>query len=150
MAKIIYIGADHAGFKLKEKMKKYLERLGYEVRDEGNNKFELRDDFTDFAVKVSKNVVKTKGKGILICGTGQGMCVAANKVKGTRAYYAYDKNTAEHAAKHGDANILCLPGYSKEKTAQDIVKTWFKTKFSKAKRYVRRIKKLKNIERSNK
>ncbi|MBW2963492.1 RpiB/LacA/LacB family sugar-phosphate isomerase [Candidatus Woesearchaeota archaeon] len=147
MAEVIYIGADHAGFKLKEKVKRYLEKMGYEVKDMGNYKFELRDDFTDFAVKVSKNVVKTKSKGVLICGTGQGMCVAANKVKGTRAYYAYDKNTAEHAAKHGNANIICMPGYLKDKTAQEIVKTWLKTKFSKKKKYIRRIGKLKKIER---
>ncbi|MCK4589877.1 MAG: RpiB/LacA/LacB family sugar-phosphate isomerase [Nanoarchaeota archaeon] len=149
MAKIVYIGADHAGFKLKEKIKSYLKKLGYTVLDQGNLVYQKDDDFTDFAYKVSKAVVKSKNKGILICGTGQGMCVAANKVKGTRAYYAYDKNTAEHAKKHGDANIICFPGYLKEKVAQNIVKTWLNSKFSKKKKYIRRIKKLKKIEKGN-
>jgi len=92
MAKIIYVGADHAGFKLKEKVVKYLEKLGYEIRDMGNWIYEKRDDYVDFAVKVAKSVVKTKGKGILICGTGQGMCVAANKVRGTQLLLRIKKN----------------------------------------------------------
>ncbi len=74
------------------------------------------------------------------------MCVAANKVRGTRAYYCYDKKTAMHAKKHGDANIICFGGI-KEKTAQDVVKAWLVTKFSKAKRHVRRINKIKKIEK---
>jgi len=148
MAEVIYIGADHAGFALKEKMKLFLKKLGYEVKDMGNLVYNNNDDFTDYAFKVAKKTVKTKSKGVLICGTGQGMCVAANKIKGTRAYYAYNKNTAGHAKKHGDANILCFAGYLKEKTAQSIIKTWLKTKFSKEKRYIRRIRKLKRIERS--
>lgn len=146
MAKIIYIGADHAGFKLKEKIIPYLTKLGYQVKDFGNWKYEKEDDFTDFAYSVATAVVKTKNPGILICGTGQGICVAANKVKGTRAYYAYDKNTAAHASKHGHANIICFPGYLSEKTAQTIIKTWLITKFSKKKKYLRRINKLKKIE----
>ncbi len=146
MAKVIYVGADHAGFALKEKVKKYLERLGYEVEDMGNTVYEKRDDYVDFAVKVARQAVKTKINGVLVCVTGQGMCVAANKVKGTRAYYCYDKKTAQHAKKHGNANIICFGGI-KEKTAQEIVKAWLKTKFSKAKRHVRRIRKLKKIEK---
>ena len=147
MAEVIYIGADHAGFKLKEKIKKYLQKKGYSVLDQGNLVYDKEDDFPDYAFKVASKVVKNKRKGILFCGTGQGICVAANKVKGTRAYYVYDKNTAEHAAKHGDANIICLPGYLKEKAAQNIIKTWLKTKFSKKKKYIRRIMKLKKIEK---
>ena len=122
----------------------------YVLKNYENNKtsvYDKEDDFPDYALKVSKNVVKTKGKGILVCGTGQGMCVAANKVKGTRAYYVYDKNTASHASKHGNANIICLPGYLSEKNAQGIIKTWMRTKFSDKKKYTRRIKKLKKIEK---
>lgn len=148
MAKIIYIGADHAGFKLKEKIKDYLEKLDYSVRDEGNLVYDKLDDFPDYAFKVAKRVVKEKVKGILICGTGQGVCVAANKVKGVRAYYAFNKNTAAHASKHGNANILCLGGFLKEKKAKEIIKTWLGTKFSKMPKYTRRIKKLKKIEKA--
>lgn len=148
MAKIIYIGADHAGFKLKEKVIPYLQKLGYLVKDFGNWHYQKEDDFTDFAYPVATAVVKTKNPGLLICGTGQGMCVAANKVKGIRAYYVYDKNTAEHAAKHGQANIICF-GKMNEKKAQVLIKTWLTTKFSKKKKYFRRINKLKKIEAGN-
>ena len=157
MAKVIYVGADHAGFALKEKMKNYLGKLGYKVVDKGNFVYDKDDDYPDFGYKVAKAVSKSKNKGILFCGSGQGVCIAANKVKGIRAVMAWDKKTARLGSEHSDANILCLPGGKirkkvsglglSEKKAKEIIKAWLGTKFSKAKRHIRRINKIKKIER---
>ena len=85
---MIYLGADHAGFKLKEEIKRYLDRLGLAYKDLGNFVFDPDDDYPDFAELVAKCVAKEKrSRGILICGTGQGMALAANKVKGAYALW---------------------------------------------------------------
>ena len=82
---MIYLGADHAGWQLKEEIKKYLEELGQPYEDLGNKELEPKDDYPDFALAVARKVVEVKGKGILFCATGVGMCLAANKVGGIRA-----------------------------------------------------------------
>lgn len=82
---MIYLGADHGGFSFKEKIKEFLKELKIEYQDLGNTKFEPEDDFVDYAVAVAKKVVETNGKGILVCTNGEGMCIAANKIKGIRA-----------------------------------------------------------------
>ena len=148
MAKIIYVGADHAGFKLKEKIKPYLEKLGYQVKDFGNWVFDKKDDYPDFAHKVALAVKKTKNPGILFCGSSEGMCIAANKVKGIRAVSIDSVKLAKKTRTDDDANVLCLSGwYLKPDLAKKIIKVWLGTKFSKAKRHVRRLNKIKRIER---
>ncbi len=145
MAKI-YIGADHAGYKLKEYLKRYFDKLRIAYKDVGTyNKKSV--DYPDYAFKVAKAVAKDKNsKGILICGTGTGMVMAANKIKGIRAAVAYDKYSAVMAREHNNANVLCLRGmkFSFEK-AKELVKIWLKTKFSGAIRHKKRIDKISRI-----
>ncbi len=145
---VIYIGADHAGFSLKEKIKKYLDKTGIAYVDLGG-KGEAGDDYPDYAFRVAERVVRDKNsKGILICGTGTGMVIAANKIKGIRAAVAYDNYSAKMAREHNDANVLCLRGrkFSDEKNLK-FVKIWLNTRFSGARRHNRRIKKIKKYER---
>ncbi len=144
---VVYIGADHAGFKLKEKLKKYFDKTGITYDDLGG-KGEAGDDYPDYAFKVAERVARDNSRGILICGTGTGMIIAANKIKGIRAAVAYDNYSAKMAREHNDANVLCLRGrnFSDAKNLQ-LVKIWLNTEFSEAKRHNRRIRKIANYER---
>ena len=144
MTKTIYLGSDHAGFKLKEKIKKWLNKQKIPFEDLGNLKYDPKDDYPDFAKKVARKVAKTKSLGVLICGTGQGMCIAANKIKGIIAAYCYDKKTAKHAKEHLNANIICMGGIN-QRTAKNIVQTWLKTKVSQEPRHIRRLNKIRKL-----
>ena len=125
----ILIAADHGGFELKEKLKPYLLKLGYKVKDLGTDSPESVD-YPDYAVKLSKQLAGTKDKGILICGTGIGMCMTANKIKGIRAAFAYDKFTAKMSRAHNNANVLCLGGrVTSFRDAKTIVKIFLETDF---------------------
>lgn len=141
MKKII-IGSDHGGFKLKEKIKKYLGELGYEYEDIGTDSMQSCD-YPDFAYKVAKKVAETNSKGILICGTGIGMSISANKVRGIRAALAFDEFTAKMSREHNNSNVLCLgERTTKEELAKKIVKVWLETPFSKEERHHRRVDKI--------
>jgi ribose 5-phosphate isomerase B len=145
---MLYLGADHAGFKLKEQVKKYLLSQKVKVTDLGNLKLDKNDDYPDFGFKVAKAVVKDKdSKGILICGTSFGICIVANKVKGIRAVSISNIKDAKISRSHNDANILCLSGWDlKLPMAQKIIKVWLETKFSGASRHIRRLNIIKKIE----
>ena len=145
---MIYLGADHAGYNLKEEIKKYLGQLGLEFEDLGNKDLDAGDDYPDFAVKVAKKVAETGEKGILFCGSGVGMAIAANKIKGIRAVACWDDFTAIQSREHLDANILCLGGRTMDaETAKKIVRLWLETEFSKEERHVRRLRKIKEMEK---
>lgn len=133
----IFIGSDHAGFNLKNKIKKYLEESKISFSDEGTY---TKDscDYPFYAKEVANLVVKNKSKGILICGTGIGMSIAANKVKGVRAALVTNESQAILAKSHNDANILCLAGNTPITKAKVMIESWLKTKTSKADRHVRR------------
>ena len=126
----IALAADHAGFSLKEKVREYLLRKGYEVEDLGPRSSD-RVDYPDFAEKVAARVAKHEAPfGILVCGTGLGMAITANKVPGIRATPCNDTISARIARAHNDANILTLGGrLTDEATAQKILDTWFSTPF---------------------
>ena len=145
----IFLGADHNGFKLKEKIKKHLYKLGVDFEDLGNKRFDLKDDYPDFAFLVAKKVARNKkNKGILICGSGAGICITANKIKGIRAAQTFTTSQAKHLRKEDDINILCLDSWElKEKIVKEIVRTFLKTKFSNLPRHKRRIKKIEKIEK---
>lgn len=157
----VYLGADHAGFKLKEAMKKYLDEVGVKYEDMGNHVYDKDDDYPDFAYAVaSKIYYNPKDVGILFCGSSQGACIAANKVKSIRAASVRDVGEAKLAKAHDNANIICLPGGQqvqqlvkgiglKQNEAKKVIKTFLETKFSKAKRHKRRIDKIKKIESKN-
>lgn len=108
MGKKIFIGSDHAGFQLKENVKVFLEKKKFKINDLGTFS-EESCDYPDFAKKVAEKVAKEKNSfGILICGTGIGMSIAANKIKGIRAALVQDEFTAKKAREHNNANVLCL------------------------------------------
>ena len=146
---MIYIASDHAGYRLKEEIKDYLDELGIKYRDLGPKKLDSDDDYPDWAFKVAEKMGQKPGedRGILICGTGQGMMRAANKIKGARAVLAWDEWTAEMARAHLDANILTLGGQvTPLKTAKKVVATWLSTAFSREERHKRRLKKIENLK----
>jgi len=147
---MLYIAADHAGYPLKEELKLYLQGLGFKVEDLGNEELDPSDDYPDFAYRLAHNILDNEdSRGILICGTGQGMCMAANKVEGIRAAFAHDEFTARHAADHLNANVLCLGGrVTDPETAKKIVKMWLETEYVPEERLKRRLEKIQNIERS--
>ncbi len=145
---MIYLGADHGGFSFKEKIKEFLNELKIEYQDLGNAKFEPEDDFTDYALVVAKKVAETGEKGILFCTSGLGMCIAANKVKGIRAVSIVTKKSAQQSREHLNANILCLGEHIVSfRDAKKIIKIWLETEFFNKEKYVRRLKKIENIEK---
>jgi len=145
---MIYLGADHAGFHLKEELKKYLEELGYKYKDMGAKDLDPIDDFPDYALNVTEKVVNTDNLGILICATGIGMCIAANKIKGIRAVNAWDEFTVLSSREHNNANILCLAGKVLDlETAKKIVRIYLETEFTGDERHVRRLNKIEEIEK---
>lgn len=147
---MLYLGADHAGFKLKEQIKKYLLTQKIKFADLGNLKLDKNDDYPDFGFKVAKAVAKDKNsKGILICGTSFGVCIVANKVKGIRAVSISNVKNAKLSRVHNDANVLCLSGWDlKLPMTQKIIKVWLNTAFTGASRHVRRLNKIRLIEKN--
>lgn len=145
----IYIGADHRGFRLKEKLKSFLEKLDYSVIDLGNKKYDPKDDYPIYSAIVGKIVSKDKGSaGILICGSGQGVCIAANKIKGIRAALASNAKDAYLSRNDDDCNIVCLQGdYTSLDKAKKIVKKFLNTKFSEEERHIKRIEEIRKLEK---
>jgi ribose 5-phosphate isomerase B len=140
----IFVGADHRGFQLKHQLIEYLQRAGYDVADTGDEKLDPDDDFTTFAGKAMAALFASDdpdSRVILICGSGQGMCMAANRFKGIRAALGYDRDSAKASRNDDDSNVLCLPANILEaKQADVIVETWINTPFAAAPRYVRRVR----------
>lgn len=142
----IYLGADHNGFDLKEKLESFLKRSGHEVVDAGDVKRDPDDDFPQFAGRAVSQLLGDhdhEAKAILICGSGQGMCMAANRFKGIRASLCWNLTEARLARNDDDANVLCLSARSLDnEKAQAIVTTWLNTPFAGAARYKRRLQQL--------
>ena len=146
MNKKIILGSDHAGFELKEQIKKFLEELGYEYEDLGTNSKEP-SDYPETAFKVAKKVAETNSRGILMCGSGLGEAIVANKVKGIRATNCFNEYTAKMSREHNDSNLLCLGArILKLEEAKNITKIWLTTQFSKEERHIRRLKQISKIE----
>jgi ribose 5-phosphate isomerase B len=142
----IALGCDHRGFKLKQAVIEFLQQSGYSYHDFGCYSTESVD-YPDFAQKVGNAVASGEfDHGILICDTGIGMCIAANKIKGIRAALCHDTFAAERARLHNDANILCLRGENIEvNEAREIVKTYLSTTFEGG-RHIPRLNKIKVLE----
>lgn len=145
----IAIGSDHAGFYLKEHLKGYLERKGISVLDQGTEKAE-RCDYPDFAAKVCLLIQEEEvTQGILVCGTGIGMSMMANKFKGIRAAVVSDSFSAAATKKHNDANVLCLgERIVGTGVAEAIVDAWTEATFEGG-RHKERIDKIMNFEKNN-
>ncbi len=142
----VAIGSDHAGFQLKRELKKVLEEMGHECIDFGTEGPESVD-YPDFAEKVSEAVSTGKvERGVLICGTGIGMSIVANKFPDVRASLCNDLYTAKFSRLHNDANILVIGGrVVGVDLAKEILRTWFTTEFEGG-RHLRRLQKIKSIE----
>ena len=149
---IIYLATDHRGFKLKEKIKKWLKRWNYQYEDMGAFSLDENDDYPDFISKAAERVSKNPGndKGIILGSSGQGEAIVANKYPGVRAvvYYGEAKKVIKLTREHNDANILSLGvSFLREKEAKKTIEDWLKTEFSGALRHKRRINKIKKIEK---
>lgn len=141
----IALGADHAGFQLKESVKRFLDNNNLSYTDFGTFNMD-EEDYPQYAYKVCQAVVQDKyDRGILICGTGIGMCMAANKIRGIRAALAYSIETSQLSRLHNDANVLCLGGrQTGESLAMDIVEVWLNTSFEGG-RHQRRLELLRKL-----
>jgi len=147
----LVIAADHAGFPLKEEIRGYLERLGHEVVDLGAYNTEP-SDYPDFAEAVGKALAAGRAeRGILICGSGVGVCVAANKMPGVRASMCHDTYSAHQGVEHDDMNVLVLGArIIGSALAFDLVSSYLNARFQKhEERFVRRLNKVKAIEARN-
>jgi ribose 5-phosphate isomerase B len=142
----IYLGADHNGFALKAKLAAFLTRSGYDVFDDGGTALNPDDDFPEFASKVCTDILRdhdSESVGILICGSGQGMYMTANRFKGIRAALCWNLSEARSSRNDDDSNVLCLSAREyNEDTANAIVMAWLNTPFAGATRYKRRIQKM--------
>jgi len=147
----IYLGADHAGFDLKEQVKQYLYSKGCRVHDCGNAEYDESDDYPDFAFPVARSVAQDPDSmGILFCGSGIGMSVAANKVPGIRAVNVCIPGNTQSARSHNDGNVLCLGARSTSfDTAKEVINTWIESPFGNVERHVRRVNKILNIEKGS-
>jgi ribose 5-phosphate isomerase B len=145
---IIAIGADHGGFPLKSKVIDLLEGLGHEVLDVGTDS-EKPVDYPDFALAVVREVLLNNAeRGILICGSGVGACVAANKFPGIRAGLCHDTFSAHQGVEDDNINMLCLGArVIGPELAKEVVKVWLSASFSGAERHKRRLSKVERIEK---
>lgn len=143
----VSIATDHNGVEQKFELIMYLSNLGYEVEDlsKDNNP---TDDYPDFAVRVAKSVVnKDTDLGILMCGTGIGMSIAANKVKGIRCAKVSSVDEARLAREHNNANIIALSYKDNMDSLKDMIKTFLATDFSNEERHARRVEKIEELEK---
>lgn len=147
----IYIGSDHNGFHLKEAVDAWLKTEGYDVEDIGDRVLDPKDDYPQFAQKAAHKVLTSEDRdprGILICGGGQGMAMAANRFKGIRASVIWDEEEARMTRIDNDSNILSLPSRVLDgdmNNVKNIIKAWLETKFSGGARHIRRNNELDDI-----
>lgn len=141
----IYLGADHQGFHLKEKVLAYLSKRGYDVEDVGGFELDPSDDFPHFAQTAALKVIGSDDadpRAILLCGGGQGMCMAANRFRGIRASVIWDAFEAKMTRVDNDSNVMCLPArifeHEDDAVWQGVVETWLGTDFAGAIRFKRR------------
>jgi len=152
---MIYIGSDHRGYKLKEALKVYLKELNYDFEDLGAKELNPDDDYPDFALAVAKKVADQPeagqpwagNRGILICGSGVGVDIVANKIKGIRSALCFDAKQARASRNDDDTNILSLSAdYISEDLAKEILKIWLETPFSGLEHHARRVEKIEKIK----
>jgi ribose 5-phosphate isomerase B len=144
----VSIGGDHGGFELKLSFSKWLLGNKFIVIEVGNEVYDIYDDYPDFAERVSENVVSGKSeKGIIICGSGVGACIAANKINGARASVCHDTYSARQGVEHDNLNILCLGArVIGEELAKELVQAFLGATFLYESRYKKRLEKIKNLE----
>ena len=143
----IAIGSDHAGFPLKEHLASWLAESGHAVYDLGTHSSDPVD-YPDYAASVASAVLDGRAeRGVIVCGSGAGACIAANKLNGIRAGVAHDGYTAHQMVEHDDVNVLCLGSrVIGQALAEDLVRTFIEAKFSRDDRHVRRLDKIRALE----
>ncbi len=144
----IAIGADHAGFELKESAREFLRQLGHEVLDLGAHSSTIPDDYPDYAEAVGRTVLDGRAeRGIVICGSGVGASVAANKLPGIRAGLCHDTYSAHQGVEHDDMNVLVLGSrVIGSELAHELVRSFLAARFSNEERHVRRLAKVRALE----
>lgn len=148
---MIYLGADHGGYELKEKVKKWLKEGGHKFKDLGNDHLDSEDDYPDFAAAVAEEISQGKKEdmGILICRSGVGMDVVANRFPGVRCGLACSTQQIRVAKRDDNINCLALPAdFVTDEEAQGIIQMFLETLFSAGEKYLRRIKKIEKLEKS--
>lgn len=149
---MIYLAADHRGFKLKEATKDFLLGKGYEIEDLGAVSYNKDDDYADFAALAAEKIAEKPEvhKGIFICGSGHGMDMVANKFEGVRAALGFNAHVVAQAREHENANVLILASdWLKPDEALGIVMAWLGKSFSGEERHARRLQKIEKIEEKN-
>lgn len=144
----IYLGADHGGFKLKELLVKHLQDKGLSVEDVGAHELDDQDDYPEYAYTLAAKLLGSDDDdlGILICKSGQGMSIAANRVHGVRAALAWNAEVAKHARRDDNANVLVLaPLYTSEDDCIAAVDAWLEAEFSKDPKYQRRLDQIEEL-----
>jgi ribose 5-phosphate isomerase B len=145
----IVIASDHAGYEMKNDLVRWLKENSFEVEDLGNKEYDSKDDYPVFAAAVSTRISnKTADKGIILCGSGVGACIAANKFVGVRASVCHDIYSAKQGVDHDDMNVLCLGariiGIA---LAKELVSGFVNTQFSNEERHLRRLEKVAEFEK---
>lgn len=149
----IFIGTDHNGYHLKNEIAEYLTQRGFDLEDVSSEELNPNDDFPEFAQRAVAKVKLSQDsdpRAILICGGGQGMCMAANRFKGIRAAVIWDAEEAKWTRNDNDSNVLCLPARildnpEKQSLWKDIIDTWLATPFAAAPRFIRRNKQIDEV-----
>jgi ribose 5-phosphate isomerase B len=145
----VYLASDHAGFHLKEKVMAHLSKAKYDVEDEGDKVLDPNDDYPQFAYAAATKVLGSEdgdARAILLCGSGEGMCIAANRIRGIRAALCWNTDVTHETRNDNDSNVLCLPvRFLTEEEILKIVDVFLKTPFSKAERHVRRIREVEEL-----
>jgi ribose 5-phosphate isomerase B len=144
----ISIGADHAGYDMKMKLVEFMQKLGHTVNDVGTHDPSQPDDYPDYAVLVAHDLRSGKAeRGVLVCGSGVGVSVAANKFKGVRAGLCHDHYSAHRGVEHDDMNVLVVGArIIGQMMAEDVTAAFLGAKFTNEERHVRRLNKVKGIE----
>ncbi len=147
----VVIGADHGGYAMKSELVLWLKAQEYDVLDLGASKYEITDDYPDLAEAVAQAVSSGKAqKGIIICGSGVGACIVANKLPGVRASTCHDTYSAHQGVEHDDMNVLCLGArIIGIEVAKEVVMAFLKAKYVPEERFARRLKKVLEIEAKN-
>lgn len=147
---MIYLGADHRGYKLKESLKIYLKELNFEFEDLGALEIVPDDDYPDYSIKVAQKVSQNpkENLGILICGSGIGVDIVANKFKDVRSGLIFNPEQARMSRNDDNTNVLSLSAdFIEQDLAKEIVRIWLETPFSWLERHARRLEKIKEIEK---
>lgn len=143
----IYLGADHRGWELKKKLRGWLQAKGYTVHDLGADKLEADDDYPRYAFRVAEAVAVRQGRGIVICGSGAGMAIAANKVPGVRAVLAHDEALLGAARQDDDVNVLALGAdFIAIEQAEKVVEVFLQTSFEPSEPHERRLNAIRHYE----